>query len=57
MSGLRPGGRRKLVGKQEAFLITLACSTPPDERSCWTTQLLADDLLALQIVEAISGMR
>src|SRR6058998_3672831 len=26
----RPGGRPKLQGKDEAFLIALACSTPPD---------------------------
>jgi transposase len=50
----RPGGQRKLEGKQEAFLIALACSTPPEERPCWTMQLLADKLVELQVVEAIS---
>jgi transposase len=50
----RPGGQRKLDGKQEAFLIALACSTPPGGRTCWTMQLLADQLVALQVVEAIS---
>jgi transposase len=34
----RPGGQRKLDGKQEAFLIALACSTPPEGRTCWTMQ-------------------
>jgi transposase len=38
----RPGGRRKLDGRTEAFLVALACSTPPDERKCWTMRLLAD---------------
>jgi putative transposase len=32
----RPGGQRKLAGKQEAFLIALACSTPPEGRTSWT---------------------
>lgn len=50
----RPGARAKLDGKQEAFLVALACSTPPDERTCWTMQLLADKLVELQVVEAIS---
>ena len=50
----RPGGQRKLDGKQEAFLIALACSTPPEGRQCWTMQLLADRLVAVQVVEAIS---
>jgi transposase len=50
----RPGGQRKLAGTQEAFLIALACSTPPEGRTCWTMQLLADRLVELQVVEAIS---
>jgi transposase len=32
----RPGGQRKLNNKQEAFLIALPCSTPPEGRTCWT---------------------
>jgi putative transposase len=32
----RPGGQRKLDGQQEAFLIALACSTPPEGRTSWT---------------------
>jgi transposase len=50
----RPGGQRKLGGKQEALLVALACSTPPDERKCWTMQLLADKLVELKQVESIS---
>lgn len=50
----RPGGQRKLDGKQEAFLIALACSAPPEGRTCWTMQLLADKLVDLRVVEAIS---
>ncbi len=50
----RPGGQRKLDGRQEASLIALACSTPPEGRQGWTMQLLADRLVAVQVVEAIS---
>jgi transposase len=50
----RPGGQRKLDGKQEAFLIALACRTPPEERPCWTMQLLADKLVDLQVGAAIA---
>lgn len=38
----RPGARWKLDGTGEAILIVWACSTPPEERSSWTMQLLAD---------------
>ena len=50
----RPGGQRKLDGKQEAFLMALACSTPPEGRTCWTMQLLAEKLVELRVVAAIS---
>lgn len=50
----RPGGHRKLDDKQEAFLIALACSTPPEGRTCWTMQLLAGKLVELRVVDAIS---
>jgi len=45
----RPGGERKLKGKQEAFLIALACSNPLEGRKTWTMQLLADKLVELGI--------
>jgi transposase len=50
----RPGGRRKLAGKHEAFLVALAGSRPPDERPRWTMQLLADNLVELKPVASIS---
>jgi len=51
----RPTGRqyRKLDGRQEAKLIALACSDPPGGRGRWTMKLLADKLVALEVVEAI----
>src|SRR5512144_314313 len=45
---------RKLDGAQEAHLIALACSTPPDGRRRWTLRLLADRLVELAVVDASS---
>jgi transposase len=50
----RPGGKRKLTGKQEAYLVALACSDPPEGKKRWSMQLLADRLVELEIVEKIS---
>lgn len=50
----RPGGQPKLQGKDEAFLIATACSAPPRGRQRWTLQLLADRLVEVGIVDAIS---
>lgn len=50
----RPGAQRKLDGKQEALLIALACSVPPDGQRRWTMQLLANKLVELRVVAAIS---
>lgn len=49
-----PPKRRKLEGKQEAFLIATACSNPPEGRVRWTMQLLADQLVEIGIVDSIS---
>ena len=51
----RPAGRqyRKLGGSQEAKLVALACSNPPQGRARWTMTLLADRLVELQVVESI----
>ena len=46
---------RKLDGDQEARLVVLACSKPPAGRARWTMQLLADQLVALKVVDSISG--
>jgi len=50
----RPGQKRKLDGKQEAFLVALTCSEPPEGRIKWTMQLLADKMIELKIVDSIS---
>ena len=47
----RPGKVPLLDGKQEAYIIATACSTPPEGRARWSVRLLAGDL---GIVEEIS---
>ena len=51
----RAAGRqyRKLDGKQEAQLIVLTCSPPPEGQARWTMKLLADKLVELEVIEAI----
>ena len=45
---------RALDGDGEAHLIALACQKPPEGRSRWTLRLLADRMVALEHVEAVS---
>jgi DNA-binding transcriptional ArsR family regulator len=42
---------RKLDGEQEARLIALACSEPPEGQARWSLRLLAEKLVELEIVE------
>jgi len=50
----KPSRQRKLDGAQEARLIAIACSNPPEGRAKWTLQMLADELVALKVVDSIS---
>lgn len=45
---------RRLDGKAEAHLVALACSAAPEGRARWTLRLLADRMVILEYVEAIS---
>jgi hypothetical protein len=52
----RPNPRvylRKLDGRAEARLITIAKEDPPEGRAAWTMQLLANRLVELKIVDSI----
>jgi transposase len=49
----RPGKARLLDGRQEAYLVALACSQPPAGRATWTMQLLAGQLITFGVVETI----
>jgi transposase len=46
--------QRKLAGEQEAHLIALACSQPPQGHTRWTLRLLADGMVQLGYVEKVS---
>lgn len=50
----RPGRPPRITGEIEAKLTMLACSTPPEGRSRWTLQLLADKMVELQYIDTIS---
>jgi hypothetical protein len=47
----KAGRHKKLDGKQEAFVVALACSDAPEGRESWTLQLLADKLVELKVVD------
>jgi transposase len=50
----RPGAPAKLDGKAEALVIALACSPAPDGHAAWSARLLANRLVELRVVEAVS---
>jgi transposase len=43
----RPGGQRKLSGKEEALLVATACAKPPIGQARWTLELLAGEMVKL----------
>jgi hypothetical protein len=45
---------RTLDGEQQARLVALACSAPPEGHTRWTLRLLADRLVELEVVDTIS---
>ena len=49
-----PPRERILDCEKEARLIALSCSQPPEGRSRWTLELLADRMVELKIVDQIS---
>ena len=50
----RRPSRRRLDGEQEARLLAVACSPPPEGRARWTLRLLADKMVELEVLESIS---
>lgn len=50
----RPSREPVLDGEKEARLIQIAWSEPPSGQARWTLRLLASELVALEVVEAIS---
>jgi transposase len=45
---------RKLDGAQEAKLVAVACAGPPEGKKCWTLRLLAERMVALEVVPELS---
>jgi transposase len=50
----RPGARPKLGPKEQAFVVALACTKPPEGRERWTMGLLAERVVELKIVPDIT---
>ena len=50
----KPSRPRKLDGEAEARLIALACGKTPGGRKRWTLRMLAEKLVELEVVEAVS---
>jgi hypothetical protein len=45
---------RKVTGEVEAKICAIACSDPPEGRSRWTMQMIADELIRLEVVDYIT---
>lgn len=45
---------RKVTGEVEAQICAIACSEPPEGRSRWTMQAIADELIRLEVVDYIT---
>ena len=50
----KPSRAPVLDGKAEAKLIALACAATPDGRKAWPLRMLADKLVELEVVAAVS---
>lgn len=46
----------KVTGDDEAHIIALACTDPPEGYSRWTVRLLADKCVELGFLESVSAM-
>jgi transposase-like protein len=45
---------RRLDGAQEAQVVALTCSAPPEGHARWSLRMLADELVRLEVVDTIS---
>jgi transposase len=50
----RPGQRPKLTGRQQAHLIAVACTSPPEGHAHWSLRLLAGKVVELGFAPSIS---
>jgi len=49
-----PPRKIKITGEVEARITQLACSEPPEGRTCWTLHLLAQRLVEIEVIDSIS---
>ena len=50
------GTRRRIInGEEEAYLIAIACGTPPDGHCRWTLRMLANRMVELNYVDTVSS--
>jgi transposase len=49
-----PSRKPILDGEKQAHLLAMACSQPPEGYARWTLQLLAEEMVRLEVVERIS---
>lgn len=45
---------RKIEGEEEAHLLALSCSPPPEGSRRWTLKLLSNKMVEMEIVESVS---
>jgi len=45
---------RKVTGEVEERICAIACSEPPEGRTRWTMQMIADELIRLEVVDYIT---
>lgn len=45
----------KITGEVEARITHIACTEAPNGRAVWTTQLIADEIVRLELLESISA--
>lgn len=50
----RPGGERLLNARQEAAVIAMVCSKPPDGFARWSISLIAKGVVELGIIDKVS---
>lgn len=49
------GNRERIIkGEEEAYLIALTCSEPPEGQARWTLSLLADKMVQCKYVDSVS---
>ena len=46
--------RRKVDGEQEAHIVAVACSAPPEGYARWSLRMLADRIVQMKIIDSVS---